>query len=302
MPEDIESFKMSEILTFEEIISIVTEAAKLGIKKIKITGGEPLVRRGACDLIRMIKRIPGIEQVTLTTNGVLLKDNLAEIKDAGIDGINISIDTPDRERYRSLTGRDELDRVLEGLWAALQSGIKIKINSVCPDIDGSQDLSDVFSMIGFAKDNPVDVRFIEMMPIGFGKDFRAIGHDILIPAIRERYPDMTKDNESHGNGPAVYYRIPGYKGSVGFISAIHGVFCQSCNRVRLTTLGYMKSCLCFETGVDLKSIIRSGLSEEDKKKALRAGIEEAILCKPAQHSFDNLKRISEKHVMAAIGG
>lgn len=321
MPHDIEPVGMKDILSYEEIIEIAGQAALLGINRIKITGGEPLIRRGCTKLIRKLKSIPGIEQVTITTNGVLLKENLNELLKAGIDGINISIDTLDPLRYRLITGDDKLDHVLEGLYEVLNSGIIVKINAVSVDwtrvfqnfsLDaGDYDASgiidadpyrDAFELIDLAHKNAVDVRFIEMMPIGFGRSFPAIAHDVLIPAIKSRYKSMISDNVKHGNGPSVYYNIPGYKGSIGFISAIHGPFCNRCNRIRLTTLGYLKSCLCFDQGVDLKGILRSSLSGEEIRSKVRSEISEAILCKPYSHLFDDEKKISENHIMSEIGG
>ena len=317
MPTDIDSVPMSRILSFEEIASVVREAACLGINRIKITGGEPLIRRNCCTLIKMLKQIDGISQVTITTNGLLLCEYIDELIDAGIDGINISIDTLDKERYKHLTGYDKLDLVLEGLDAVIKSGIACKINAVsvdwpefyksdmaerpmdytCEDI-----LTDANALIGFTKEIPVDVRFIEMMPIGSGRGFPGISHDVLIPAIMNRYKDMSVDRESHGNGPAVYYRLPGHKGGVGFISALHGEFCDNCNRIRLTTQGHLKSCLCFDSGINLRDIIRSSFSEEEKKSALRSDIKRAILCKPKSHCFMEEEKISEKHPMNSIGG
>lgn len=308
MPGDIESIPMGKILSFEEIAYIAGRAAELGISRLRITGGEPLVRKDCCTLIKMLKSLPGIEQVMLTTNGVVLEKHIDELLNAGVDGINISIDTLDRDRFRSVTGADGLSDVLNGLSAALSKGIKVRINAVSVDWDRyhkdmcSDPYEDAWSLIDLAREKPVDVRFIEMMPIGYGKGFPAIPHDILIPAIKERFGDMIPEESRRGNGPAKYYRIPGYKGSIGFISAVHGKFCDSCNRIRLTSKGYLKSCLSYDTGVDLMDIIRSDMTDDEKRDAVLAGIEKAILCKPASHSFTKEENISEKHAMSAIGG
>ena len=306
MPEDIEAVPMPEILTFEEIIETVKAASGLGIRKLKITGGEPLVRRNICNLIRMLKEVNGIEQVTLTTNGILLSDNIDKLIEAGIDGINVSLDTLDRERYKRLTGYDELDRVLKGISAVLETEIQVKLNAVSIDwgaFSGSHDmLYDTFSLVEYARDKAIDIRFIELMPIGYGKDFPGIPHDILIPAVRERYRGMVRDEAEHGNGPAAYYRIPGYKGSVGFISALHGMFCDSCNRIRLTTKGYLKSCLCYDTGADIKEVLRSGLPDTERRERLCSVMEEVISGKPGSHCFISEENISEKSPMSRIGG
>ncbi|MCR5508691.1 MAG: GTP 3',8-cyclase MoaA [Lachnospiraceae bacterium] len=313
MPSDIGSVPMGEILTYEEIERVVRAAAGLGIKKIKLTGGEPLIRRDCCILVAMLKDIPGIDSVTLTTNGVLLYDRIGDLKNAGIDGINISIDTLDKKRYEILTGKDELDKVLMGLEAAAASGIPVKINAVsvdwplfdpvygCASGDGSL-FCDTEDLISLTKDDKVDVRFIEMMPIGAGKDFPAIPHDILIPYIFDRYPGIKPEEERHGNGPASYYVIPGHEGAVGFISALNGMFCENCNRLRLTSLGFVKSCLCYDTGVDIKETLRSGADDDEIDRELRSKIEKAVDLKPDMHSFSKEDKITEKRAMSKIGG
>ena len=310
MPEDIDTIPMKEILTFEEIALIAAEASRIGISKIKITGGEPLVRKNVCYLVRMLKDIPGIEQVTLTTNGLLLAKYLEELINAGTDSINISLDTTDPDRYRRITGHDKLGEVLEGLDMAVKCNIPVKINAVSVDWDkyfGKKEEGeagipgDLKALIGLAEDQPVDVRFIELMPIGYGKDLPGIPHDKLIPRIKALYDGMTAAGRS-GNGPAVYYNISGYIGRIGFISAIHGKFCDECNRIRLTSKGYLKSCLCYDTGVDIKSIIRQDASGAEKKERLASAILQCILSKPDSHSFTQEEKITEKLTMSAIGG
>lgn len=302
MPEDIEAVAMSEILTFEEIIEIVSIAAELGIKKIKLTGGEPLIRRKICNLAGMLKAVRGIEQVTLTTNGILLPGYIDDLKEAGIDGINVSLDTLDKERYRKLTGYDELNRVSEGISAVLSAGIPLKLNAVSIDPGEPDRLRDACALIEFVKNRAVDIRFIELMPIGFGRGFQGIPHDVLIPSLMKKYGEMARDEEKHGNGPAVYYRIPGYEGRIGFISALHEMFCDDCNRIRLTTKGYLKSCLCYDTGVDLREILRGGISGTKRREKIRSGIERAISNKPKAHCFLTKENISEKNPMSLIGG
>lgn len=311
MPEDIDTVPMGQILSYEEIAEVSRCAAKLGISKIRITGGEPLIRRDVCDLIRMLKAIPGIDTVALTTNGVLLEQMVPGLAEAGVDGINVSLDTLDRKRYELITGKDELDSVLKGIEAAERIGIPLKINAVSLDPGRYFGLSsqgedarlpgDFSDIIGLAQYRPVDVRFIELMPIGYGKDCPGIGHDRLIGMVRDAYPGLEKE-EVQGAGPAVYYRIPGYRGRVGFISAIHGRFCDSCNRIRLTSMGFLKSCLCYDTGVDIKDLLRSDMAHEQKAKALLEGIRQCILQKPAAHVFSGEGEITEKKAMSAIGG
>lgn len=294
MPDGIQCVPMKELLTYEEIEAVCCEAASLGIRKFKITGGEPLVRKDCGELIRMIKRTPGVEQVTLTTNGVLLGEYLDELIDAGLDAVNISLDTLDAKRYREITGFDELDRVLKSMEAVEKRGLRMKINTVLQNGINSNEWTDIVEL---ARDHRLDVRFIEMMPIGSGKKSQMISNDSLIAGLKERYGGVEKDTAVHGNGPAVYYKIPGFKGSVGFISAIHGKFCDSCNRIRMTSTGKVKPCLCFEDSLSIREAAQSGNGEE-----IRNILREAISRKPQMHCFEEECSVTEKRKMAQIGG
>lgn len=313
MPEGVASVPMAKILTLEEAAQVAACGAALGISKIKVTGGEPLVRLGCCDFVRMLKEIPGIEKVTITTNGVLLGRYLEELVEAGVDGINISLDTLDAGLYAAVTGGGELGQVLESLKRSVDlcgdRQIPVKINAV------SLDLKDMAGKLGcgyrgegweelltLAADYPVDVRFIEMMPIGYGKLYQPVDHQRLLDCLKDRYPGIEEDHRVHGNGPAVYYRIPGFQGSVGFISAIHGKFCGSCNRVRLTSQGYLKSCLCYEDGADLRGILRGGLPKEEKERRLMEAMRQAIWGKPQAHCFEHPEQMTEYDNMVSIGG
>lgn len=217
MPDGIELLPMSEILSFEEIIRVCRQAVELGITRFKITGGEPLVRKGCASLIREIKRLPGVEQVTMTTNGVLLSGYLEQLSEAGLDAVNISLDTLHRKEFAELTGADHLPEVLESIDAAVESGLRVKVNAV---LQKGKNADEWQQLLELAKDRPLDVRFIEMMPIGRGRECMGIANDELLKQIQENYPGVCKDERVHGNGPAVYYHIPGFAGSVGFISAI----------------------------------------------------------------------------------
>lgn len=296
MPEGIELVSMEEILTYEEIERICRIAAETGIRKLKITGGEPLVRRGCAELIGRLKEIPKIEQVTLTTNGVLLKEQITDLKKAGLDAVNISLDSLNREAYRKITGRDELPLVLEGIEAALEHHIPAKINSVLLRTVNELEWEE---LAGLAKRYPLDVRFIEMMPIGYGKQFEAVSNEELEQKLKERYPRVKVDERIHGNGPAHYYQIPGFQGSVGFISAMHGKFCRSCNRIRLTAQGLLKPCLCYGETYDLRSALRM---EEKGEALLRKCIQNAVTGKPEQHCFEEIQEITEDRKMVQIGG
>ena len=305
MPQEITLTSMENILTYEEILRICNAAVELGITRFKVTGGEPLVRKGCVTLIREMKRIPGIEQVTMTTNGVLLGQYLEELISAGIDGINISLDTLDADRYERITGKNELSAVMENIGRAINSGIRVKLNAVLQNGVNEDEWEHIALL---ARTNRLDVRFIEMMPIGFGKNCRGVSGRELFEKMKTRWPDLETVEDIHGNGPAVYYHVPGWKGSIGLINAIHGKFCASCNRIRLTSRGMLKPCLCYGDTVDLMPILRgaSAGSKPDGNAGtddmIRRAIAEAIMEKPAQHCFEQKEYVTEESQMVSIGG
>lgn len=296
--------KMPQILTYEELAEAAEAAVELGITRFKVTGGEPLARLGCPDFIRMLKEIPGVKQVTMTTNGVLLKENLPALLDAGLDAVNISLDTLKKETFRDITGFDELDRVKEGIDAAIDSGIHVKINTVLQK--GTND-TEWFDLLMLTKDRPLDLRFIEMMPIGYGKAYASLSNEELQKRIACIFPGTMPDYSIHGNGPAQYMKIPGFQGSVGFISAIHGKFCSSCNRIRLTASGKLKPCLCYADTYDIRSIVRACPGDDPKEreqriKLIKEVLAKAIKAKPASHCFEKLSKITETREMVEIGG
>lgn len=298
MPEGIEQVPMSDILTYEEIIRVCRAAARAGIRKLKITGGEPLVRLGCPELIGKLKDIPRIEQVTITTNGVLLEELLPKLLDNALDAVNISLDTMNRDTYRQITGRDELPRVVEGIKKAIESGIPVKVNAVLQrDINEGE----WKELVELTRKYSLDVRFIEMMPIGYGKEYQTIYNEDVLGKLKGIEPELCVDNSVHGNGPAVYYRIPGAKGSIGFISAMHGKFCGNCNRLRLSSMGKLKPCLCFGDNIDLRKILRES-DKESADKLLYQAVLEAIRMKPEQHKFEVVSDITEQKQMVQIGG
>ena len=305
MPEDgIRQIPRTELLNTDEIVRICKAASELGISRIKLTGGEPLVRRICTPLVKELKAIPGICQVTLTTNGILLGEQLPGLMEAGLDAVNISLDTLEETTFRKITRRDDFHQVLKGLRAALSyPSLKVKLNCV-PTFQSDEELLQVAAL---ARENPLHVRFIEMMPIGYGKQFKTINHKELLEEMHREYPGLAKDHTEHGYGPAVYYRIPGALGSVGLISAIHGKFCDECNRVRLTSQGFLKTCLCYEDGVDLRPVLRSAdTGAEDGPdgggQELCRVMEQTIYGKPGAHCFEEPERITEGHNMSSIGG
>ncbi len=294
MPEEgIEKVPMSRILTYEEILSICEAAVSLGIIKFKVTGGEPLVRKGCAGFCKELKRITGVEQVTLTTNGQMLETIIPELADAGIDGINISMDSMSAGRYRNITGGGELERTIRGIEAAAGSSIKTKINCLIQRGFNDDELMD-FADLAFERG--LDVRFIEIMPIGYGKPDMGVSNALLLERLKERWPQLTADNAVHGNGPAVYYTLPGRKGAIGLISPMHDCFCDRCNRIRLTSQGMIKPCLCYEDSIDLRPAL-----EEGRIETIKTALIKAVLSKPAGHTFENKDSV-ERRSMVEIGG
>lgn len=296
MPEDISFVGHDKILRYEEITRIVRILAQRGITKVKITGGEPLVRHGCTNLIREIKEIPGIEMVTLTTNGILLQSMLPKLLEAGVDAVNVSLDTFQRARYEHLTGKDACEMVLAGIQDAYKSGIPLKLNCVPIEGENTDELSEFFS---WAKRKQIAVRFIEMMPIGYGKQFPFQDEESIKAVLEEAYGSMHAVKERYGNGPCHYYEIAGFKGKIGFISAMTHKFCNQCNRVRLTSEGFMKGCLQYQEGTDLRGLMRGGCTDQELKEA----IYQVIWNKPVSHNFYEAKTEQDEiRGMSQIGG
>jgi len=296
MPEPVDAVQHADILRYEEILRICRAAAELGITKFKVTGGEPLVRGGCTEFITALKKQPGTEQVTLTTNGMLLEANLGALTAAGLDGVNISLDTTDNARFRRITGYggDGADTLLHVLEECCARGLKTKINAVLLE----ETEADASALTAIAERLPVDVRFIELMPIGFGTTMRRVSPEDILAALKERWPDLVPTDEKRGNGPAHYYKSAALLGRIGFIDAVSHKFCAGCNRVRLTSTGQLKPCLCYADSADLRALIRGGCTDGELKEALRA----AVYRKPHAHCFDTNDIITEKHAMSQIGG
>lgn len=298
MPEEgVSCLTHDEILTFEEIVTICKSAAELGISKIKLTGGEPLVRKDFTELVRKIKAIPGIEEITLTTNGLLLEKQLESLIEAGISKINISLDTLDRARFKEITRVDGLDTVLKAISsAANHPKVQVKVNSL---IAKNLNENEILGLAALAKNEPVSVRFIEVMPIGLGRDLQTISKNEMIEILEMHYGKLKPYEGKLGNGPAKYYEIAGFEGKIGFISAVSECFCEACNRIRLTANGYLKLCLHSTKGLDLKKLLREGMSQEELTKVMV----EAIVSKPEKHHFGEASGSDiENKIMSQIGG
>lgn len=292
MPKEIESMPMSQLLSYEEIIQVCTAGVSLGITHYKITGGEPLVRKNCEQLINGILAIPGVKEVTLTTNGILLKNMAQKLFSSGLRHINVSLDTLDNDLYKQITGFDSLTSVMSGIKEAVNVGLKVKLNVVL-----TKDNPFSEKLLLYAQSLGVIVRFIEMMPIGFGRNQEGISNLELLTMLEAKYGKLELLSNSLGNGPAVYYQIPGFSMPIGFISAIHGKFCHLCNRIRMTAQGEVKSCLCFEHAIDLRTPLRAHDYER-----VRELLEMSILQKPQEHVFEDWNSITEEKNMIQIGG
>ena len=295
MPDGVEKLEREAVLTYEEFLRLAALLAQCGIDTVRVTGGEPLVRKNVAQLVAGLKAIPGIRKVTMTTNGILLAQQLPALLAAGLDSVNISLDTLRPEVFRQITARDEFAAVQAGLQAALESGIPVKLNCVPQAGVNEGELEDLAAL---AENRPLQVRFIEMMPIGYGAAMPCISGPELRQRFARRWPELQPLTEAaFGDGPAVYYTVPGWQGSIGFIAAVHGKFCASCNRVRLTSQGFLRPCLASEAGCDLRALLRSGADDTQ----LLAAIRETIWAKPREHHFEDSSMPATRG-MYRIGG
>lgn len=297
-PDGIPSVSHDDILRYEELLRIIRLFAELGIKHIRLTGGEPTVRRGLVKLIREIHDMPGIETISMTTNGLLLPDMLADLKDAGLTSVNISLDTLKEERFDEITRTTgNLPKVLEAIGLSEEAGFSTKVNCVAMRGVNDDELADIASL---AKDRDIGVRFIEYMPIGKHDYEQAIYKDELLDLLRSAFGELSTDPKVRGFGPAVYYKPEGFTGSVGVISAMSHSFCETCNRVRMTPEGFLKLCLQYDVGVNLRSPVRQDLTDDQIKQLILASLDR----KPEHHTFLDYaeKQDVDTRDMSLIGG
>lgn len=302
MPEEgVEKLRHEDILRFDEIVRIVRALASLGVRKVRLTGGEPLIRRNIVELVREIHAVPGIETIAMTTNGVMLADMAEDLVQAGLTGINISLDTLKAASFTELTRRPFFTRVEDGIEAIAATGLKdVKFN--CVPIAGvnEEELPDLVAR--FTRERPWKFRFIELMPIGCAYEAGFTG--VPMAEVRSRleasFGPLRPVLPEHGvHGPAVYYQAAGFAGQIGFIDAMEHQFCSSCNRVRLTAEGFLKLCLNARTGVDLRHLLGSGMSDEE----LRQALQQAIYCKPQEHHFKAASyEEKDSRAMYQVGG
>ncbi len=287
-----------DVLTYEELLRISEIAVNMGVEKIRLTGGEPLIRKGIYDFLPRLTALSGLKDVSVTTNGMFLKDNIEKIRSAGINRLNISLDSLKREKFRLITGEDGLKNVWEGILAAEKAGFSpIKINTVVIKGVNEDEIPDL-ARLSF--DHPFHIRFIEYMPMD-REDMRIPLSHVSNALIKERLSalgTLQKVKKNSSDGPAERFRFEGAEGEIGFISALSNHFCASCNRLRLTATGHLRPCLLSDIEVDIKGLVRQGASEAE----LEGIFLKAASLKPHAHNLisDGLPCLSGK--MSSIGG
>ncbi|BCZ46481.1 GTP 3',8-cyclase [Clostridium gelidum] len=292
MPEDgIESLEHDDILRFEDILKIVKSAASLGINKVRYTGGEPLVMKDIDKLIYETSRLPGIDDIAITTNGILLSDMAEDLKKAGLKRVNISLDTLNEDKFRSITRIGNLDKVLESIDKCLTLGLKpVKINTVL--MRGVND-TEIIDFLNLTKEMPVEIRFIELMPIGESiKLYEESKVDFS--EILKQYPELIQI-ETEKNSTAQLYKLQGAKGKIGFISPISCKFCPDCNKIRLTSIGKIKPCLHSSEEIDLREYLNN-------EELLTMKLKSAIFNKPLEHHLQEENASRSGKMMYQIGG
>ncbi len=303
MPEEgVPKLAHDDILRFDEIVRVVRQLARLGVRKVRLTGGEPLIRRDITKLVASIRAVSGIESVAVTTNGVLLQELAEGLVQAGLSACNISLDTLRPETFASITRRDAFSRVTAGIGALEAAGLRdIKFN--CVPIKGVNEEELPALVAKLVKDRPYKFRFIELMPIGcaYEAGFEGVPMADVASQLMRAFGALTPAPAPRGvHGPARYYRMAGFCGEVGFIDAMEHKFCAACNRVRLTAEGFLKLCLNASTGLDLRTLLRGGITDENLALALRS----AIYKKPEEHFFEEAGHYAKRdsRAMYQVGG
>jgi len=289
----------SEILQYEEMLRLVAVAVRLGITRIRVTGGEPLVRRGILDFISSLNSVPGIEDISLTTNGVLLEELAPGLRNAGISRLNISLDTLDPARFRSITGSDSWNRVWRGITIAEEQGFDpIKINVV--PVTGVND-DEVASFARLTLERRLHIRFIEFMPIGAQDRWTSevcTTSAQVRAAIEQEFGPLKPYAPRLSAGPSDNFQIPGGRGVIGFISPMTKHFCESCRRLRLTADGKIRPCLLSDTEIDIKSPMRGGCDDAELERLLRL----SLRLKPDRHYLSAKSTDCFQRTMSRIGG
>jgi molybdenum cofactor biosynthesis protein A len=300
MPEEgIKYMPKKELLTFEEIERLVTMLAQMGITKIRLTGGEPFVRNDLMQLIRRMVDIDGIHDIHLTTNGILTAPHIPELKKLGIASVNLSMDTLDRDRFKMITRRDEFGKTRETLQSLLDHGIAVKINAVVME---GKNIEDILSLVELTKDQNVSVRFIEEMPFnGEGSHYASLAwtYKKILAHIKQEFPTIQKIQDPE-NSTAYHYQVPGFKGTIGIIAAFSRTFCGTCNRIRVTAQGVLKTCLYDDGVLNIKDLMRVGLTDQEIKGHLQNAF--AHRAKDGFEAEMKRKEHTVSESMSTIGG
>lgn len=299
MPETVQFLPRADLLSFEEIERLVKVVARNGVDRIRITGGEPLVRSELWRLVKMIKSVDGIGEVALTTNGLLLADQIGQLKGAGLDRLNISLDTIDPKVFEQVTRRKGLDKVLQGIEAAQAAGMNnIRINAV--SISGITE-SEVVPLAEFARSKNLELRFIEFMPLDGDEAWengQVLSGEAVKSIIESNVGPLAPVERNNPSQPAIDYQYPDQHTRVGFINSVTQPFCGDCNRMRVTAEGKFRNCLFSSVEWDLRSLLRSGANDEDVEAAIR----DCVTAKKAGHGTDDGKFLRPEKAMYQIGG
>ena len=293
----------TDVLTYEEILRNVRVLAAMGIRKVRLTGGEPLVRRGIVHLVRGLKATPGIETVAITTNGVLLGEMMDELLDAGLDAVNLSLDTLHGGKFFTITRRPMFGAVMDRL-ERLTAEKRLDVKMNCVPIAGVND-DEITALAALARDYPIKMRFIELMPIGCARTegYHGVPMDEVRTRLKAAFGVLLPVGEAaHCGavpmGPAAYVKPAGFRGALGFIDAMEHKFCDTCNRVRLTAEGFLKLCLYSNAGLDTRALLRGGVTDAQ----LREHIAHAVWKKPAEHYFEMDSETRDQRAMYQVGG
>ncbi|MDJ0622186.1 MAG: GTP 3',8-cyclase MoaA [Desulfocapsaceae bacterium] len=284
-----------QILTFEELVRLVEVFARLGVNKVRLTGGEPFARQGLITFIKMVRAISGIDSLYLTTNGVQAAGYLDDLKEAGISGLNLSLDTLDSSRYKEITRRDRLSEVMRTFHGAIERNIPIKVNSVV--MEDTKD-SEIADLVGLGKKDSVTVRFIEKMPFSGADHIAKMDNGNLLDRLRKIFPEMV---EEHADIPSTarVFTLPGYQGKLGVIEGNSRHFCRSCNKVRITPTGILKTCLYDDGTLDLREVLRAGCKDEEIAELLKRSVRSRA---SDGHAAEKKSGRFSEPSMAGIGG
>jgi len=299
MPEEgIQYLPKKDLLSFEEINRIVSLLAGMGISKVRLTGGEPFVRTDLMQMIRRLVRIPGVEELHITTNGLLTGPHINELKSLGIKSVNLSLDTLDAGRFKMITRRDEFHKTMDTLNQLLMADISVKINAVVME---GKNIDDIIPMVELTRTQPVEVRFIEEMPFnGEGSHYKKLEwtHKKIFSHIKDHFPDIAKVDAPFGS-TAEKYKVAGFKGTLGIIAAFSRTFCGSCNRIRITAQGLLKTCLYDDGVLNLRDLIRAGSSDDELRTHLMKAFNSR---EPDGHAAERKRSHAVNESMSTIGG